>query len=196
MSTAPQPNRARAPHELTIGKHILDVEARRDRNGRLAVYQLPAGDGGGTFEVAGINDRYHPAAASRLALLISRKKFVQAEQEAIEYLLKVTDTAGGWARSPAVEAILRDTAFNRGTTGCARILQRALDVEVDGKVGPATLAALQRAEKEPRAFLLRFREAREAYEMKVAPPVGKRAKFWRGLVNRWDNSTAFAQSLA
>jgi hypothetical protein len=186
----------RPEHELAIGKHILDVEARRDRNGRLAVYDLPAGDGGGTFEVAGINDRFHPQAASRLALLISRKKFVQAEQEATEYILKVTDTAGGWARTPATESILRDTAFNRGTTGCARILQMALDVEVDGKVGPLTLAALHRAEKEPRAFLLRFREAREAYERKVAPPVGSRAKFWKGLVNRWDSATIFANSLA
>lgn len=186
----------RPPHELEIGQHILDVEARRDRNGRLDVYQLPSGDGGGTFEVAGINDRYHPQAAAKLADLIKRKKFTQAEQEAVEYILKVTDVAGGWARTPSAEAALRDTSFNRGPTGCARILQMSLDVEVDGKVGPMTLAALQRAEREPRAFLLRFREAREAYERKVAPPVGKRAKFWKGLVSRWDNTTKFANTLA
>lgn len=185
----------RPEHELAIGKHILDVEARRDRNGRLAVYQLPAGDGGGTFEVAGINDRFHPQAASQLALLISRKKFVQAEQEAVEYILKYTDGPGSWAKTPAAQAVLRDTAFNRGPTGAARILQMALDVEVDGKVGPLTLAALHRAEREPRAFLLRFREAREAYEMKVAPPVGKRAKFWKGLVSRWDQTTKFSNTL-
>lgn len=185
----------RPPHELEIGKHILDVEARRDRNGRLAVYQLPAGDGGGTFEVAGINDRYHPQAAAQIASLIKRKKFAQAEQEAVDYILKVTDAAGNWARTPSAEAALRDTAFNRGTTGCAKILQMALDVEVDGKVGPLTLAALGRAEKEPRAFLLRFREAREAYERKVAPPVGKRAKFWKGLVARWDQTTKFSNTL-
>jgi lysozyme family protein len=186
----------RPPHEIAIGTHILDVEARRDRNGRLGVYKLPAGDGGGTYEVAGINDRYHPAAAARLRELIERKKFRQAEQEAIEHILKVTDEAGNWARSPSAEAALRDTAFNRGTTGCARILQMTLNVEVDGKVGPLTLAALQRAEREPRAFLLRFREAREAYELKVAPPVGKRAKFWKGLVSRWDATTKFANTLA
>lgn len=185
----------RPEHEIEIGQHILDEEARRDRNGRLAVYQLPAGDGGGTFEVAGINDRYHPQAAARLASLIASKKYSQAEQEAIEYILKVTDEAGNWARSPSSEAILRDTAFNRGITGCARILQMSLNVEVDGKVGPKTLAALGRAEREPRAFLLRFREAREAYELKVAPPVGKRAKFWKGLVSRWDQATKFANTL-
>lgn len=186
----------RPPHETTIGAHILDVEARRDRNGRLAIYKLPAGDGGGTYEVAGINDRYHPEAAARLRDLVERRKFVQAEREAIEHILEVTDEAGRWARSPSAEAALRDTAFNRGITGCARILQMCLNVEVDGKVGPLTLAALQRAEREPRAFLLRFREAREAYELKVAPPVGKRAKFWKGLVSRWDATTKFANTLA
>jgi len=194
MSTPPSA-KLRPEHSLAIGKHILDVEARRDRSGRLVVYRLPAGDGGGTFEVAGINDRYHPEAAARLASLIAGKKFVQAEQEAAEHILKVTDTAGNWARSPFLEAALRDTAFNRGTTGCARILQMALDVEVDGKVGPMTLSALARAEKEPRAFLLRFREAREAYERKVAPPVGKRVKFWKGLVSRWDQTTKFSNTL-
>lgn len=186
----------RPEHTLEIGKHILDVEARRDRSGRIAVYKLPAGDGGGTYEVAGINDRYHPEAAARLRDLIEGKKFAQAEQEAVEHILQVTDTAAGWSRSAATEAVLRDTAFNRGTTGCARILQMALNVEVDGKVGPITLAALHRAEREPRAFLLRFREAREAYELKVAPPVGKRVKFWKGLVSRWDQTTKFANTLA
>jgi hypothetical protein len=185
----------RAPHELAIGCHILDVEARRDRSGRLAVYKLPPGDGGGTYEVAGINDRFHPAAAERLSSLIAKKKFAQAEAEAVEYILKYTDVPGNWAKSPAVESVLRDTAFNRGPTGCARILQIALDVTVDGEVGPITLAALGRAEREPRAFLLRFREAREAYERQVAPPVGKRAKFWKGLVSRWDQATKFANTL-
>jgi lysozyme family protein len=185
----------RPPHEIDIGRHILDVEARRDRNGRLAVYKLPAADGGGTYEVAGINDRFHPTAAARLSSLIAKKKFSQAEAEAVEYILKYTDTPGKWARSPAVESVLRDAAFNRGPTGCARILQMTLDVKVDGEVGPITLAALGRAEREPRAFLLRFREAREAYERQVAPPVGKRAKFWKGLVSRWDQATKFANTL-
>jgi lysozyme family protein len=185
----------RPPHELAIGKFILDAEARRDTNGRLAVYMLPKSDGGGTFEVAGINDRYHPQAAANLSQLISRRKFTEAEREATEYILKFTDPAGSWARSPSTEAVLRDTAFNRGVTGCARILQMALGAEVDGKVGPLTLASLQRAEREPRAFLLRFREAREAYEMKVAPPVGNRAKFWKGLVSRWNQTTKFANTL-
>jgi len=185
----------RPPHELEIAKHILDSEARRDKSGRLSVYRLPAGDGGGTFEVAGINDRYHPEAATRIAELIGKKQYTKAEAEALEYILKFTDSVANWATTPSAEAALRDTAFNRGPTGCARILQMALNVDVDGLVGPKTLSALRRAEGEPRAFLLRFREAREAYELKVAPPKGTRAKFWKGLVNRWDSTTKFANTL-
>lgn len=186
----------RPDHELKIGQHIVNSEARRDKSGRISIYRLPSADGGGSFEVAGINDRYHPKAANEIAALIRQRKFVAAEQAAVEYILKYTDVAGGWAKTPALQSVLRDTAFNRGPTGAAKILQMALDVEVDGKVGPKTLAALHRAEKEPRALLLRFREAREAYERKVAPPSGARAKFWRGLVNRWDSATMFANTLA
>ena len=50
-----------------MAKAIVDFEARRDARGRLAVYRLPAGDGGGSYEVAGINDRYHPTEAAHLA---------------------------------------------------------------------------------------------------------------------------------
>jgi len=38
---------------------IINFEARRDkRNGHLVVYNLPKNDGGGRYEVAGINERY------------------------------------------------------------------------------------------------------------------------------------------
>jgi len=188
----------RPEHELKIGQHIVNSEARRDRSGRLTVYRLPSADGGGAYEVAGINDRFHPAAAKRLASLVQRRRFSEAEQAAVEYILDYTDVAGGWSKVPAIQAVLRDTAFNRGPTGAARILQMALGFagdSVDGDVGPKTLRALRGAEKEPRAFLLRFREAREAYERRIAPPVGKRAKFWKGLVNRWDQTTKFGNTL-
>jgi hypothetical protein len=36
---------------------ILEFEARRDRQGRIEIYRLHPDDGGGKYEVAGINDR-------------------------------------------------------------------------------------------------------------------------------------------
>jgi hypothetical protein len=56
----------------------LDSEARRDKQGNLRVYNLPAADGGGSYEVAGINDRYHPEAASKLKQLIGDGKQQEA----------------------------------------------------------------------------------------------------------------------
>ncbi|MBB4379745.1 hypothetical protein SAMN05216573_11638 [Bradyrhizobium sp. Rc3b] len=54
---------------------ILSFEARRDKQGRLTIYRLPADDGGGAYEVAGINERFHPEEARMLADLIEGATF-------------------------------------------------------------------------------------------------------------------------
>lgn len=183
------PAQARA----ATGKFIVDCEARRDAKGNLKIYTLPKADGGGTYEIAGINDRYHPEAAKHLAELIKRGFPQDAEIRARNYILEYTDVVSGWHPSSAVEAYLRDTAFNRGPGGAAKILQRALGVKIDGGVGPITKAA---AAKVPAAkLLLDLRKARESYELAIAPPVGARKKFWKGLQSRWDKALKFAQSL-
>lgn len=174
---------------------IVSVEARRDKLGRLRVYKLPAADGGGSFEVAGINDRYHPEAASKLRDLIVSNRQGHAENFIRDYLLQYTDIVTRWTDHPAIEAFLRDTAFNRGPKGALRILQLALKVADDGKWGPVTKSALAAALKNPGTLLQNLRTARESYEIRVAPPVGARAKFWRGLVNRWDKALSFAETL-
>ncbi|MBA3649889.1 MAG: hypothetical protein H0W66_00020 [Chthoniobacterales bacterium] len=69
----------------------------------------------------------------------------------------------------------------------------ALGVKVDGGVGPETLKALRKAEKNPAKLLAALRVAREQYEIRVA---GHRDKFWKGLVNRWDGSLDFASHVA
>lgn len=183
------PTQARA----ATGKFIVDCEARRDAEGNLKIYRLPKADGGGSFEVAGINDRYHPEEAKHLAELINSGFTQDAEIRARDYILKYTGVVKGWHPSVAVEAYLRDTAFNRGPGGAAKILQRALGVKIDGGVGPITKAA---AAKVPAAqLLLDLRKARESYELKIAPPIGARKKFWSGLQSRWDKALRFAQSL-
>jgi lysozyme family protein len=70
-----------------------------------------------------------------------------------------------------------------GITGAAKIFQRALGVKVDGSVGPVTLMASAKAD--PEVLLSQLRDAREWYERHE---VGYRARFWRGLVNRWDKA--------
>jgi len=179
------------PQKIDMAKFILDSEARRDKQGNLKVYDLPAADGGGSYEVAGINDRYHPEAARKLKNLISDGKYWEAEEYAKAYLMDYTDVVANWTRNPAVEAFLRDTVFNRGAKGALRVLQIALGVPDDGKWGPITQAAMGRGT--PAELLEKLRKARETYEIRIAPPVGARKQFWTGLQNRWDNALKFSK---
>jgi hypothetical protein len=182
-----------AEDRLKIAHSILNFEARRDAQGRLAVYPLPVDDGGGTYEVAGINDRYHPLEARALADLIEAGRHEEAERRAVGFMATFTDVADGWTTNTAVESYLRDSAFNRGPGGAARILQRALGVDDDGDVGPITRDAVLAAEADPGALLTKLRAARERYEREV---VGRdeTSRFWKGLVNRWNNALAFART--
>lgn len=174
---------------------IVSVEARRDSQGNLRVYPLPKADGGGTYEVAGINDRYHPEAARTLKDLVETKRYAHAERYIRDYLADYTAVVRQWTTIPALEAFLRDAAFNRGPRGALRILQIALKVADDGRIGPITRAALKAASADPRTLLASLRKARETYERRIAPPVGARAKFWKGLQNRWNAVHAFALTL-
>jgi len=178
-----------------IAARLYSWEARLNKQGQLAVYKLPPADGGGTFEVAGINDRYHADKAWALREMLARGKYDAAERAAKAYIADCTQVVTLWTRVPAIEAYLRDCAWNRGAKGALRILQLALDVADDGKFGPVTKAALDEAMEFPDRLLLRLRYFREVYERRVAPPVGARAQFWPGLQRRWDAALEFAQGL-
>ncbi|WP_395739281.1 hypothetical protein [Prosthecobacter sp.] len=190
----------RPEYQIAYGKWVVNAEARRDSKGRIRVYPLPASDGGGTYEVAGINDRYDPQMAPHLRNLVQLGQQAQVEIDAADYILGNTDGVQSWSKIPAIEIYLRDCCFNRGLGGASQILQIALghahaDVKVDGHVGPITLGYLSQVTN-VKEFLGFLRSAREIYERRVAPPVGKRAEMWNGLVNRWNNSLAFALKFA
>ena len=116
-----------------IARSIVNFEARRDAQGHLRVYSLPAGDGGGRYEVAGINERYHPQEAAKLRDLINAGDYEEAEDYATEVIAQYTDIVSKWRTVPGIEAYLRDCVFNRGPGGAAKILQMALGVKVDGR---------------------------------------------------------------
>jgi hypothetical protein len=180
-----------------VAQWIVNAEARRDKQGKLRVYRLPASDGGGAFEVAGVNDRYHADMAHRLRNCIESGSPGVAEAMARDYIQTYTDVVAKWKVPNAAEAYLRDCAWNRGPKGALRILQRALGVADDGKFGPVTAAHIrENARGDADAWLRLLRRARERYERAVAPPVGKRAALWAGLVNRWDNAVQMARRFA
>lgn len=172
---------------------IVNFEARRDSHGHLKVYKLPRGDGGGKYEVAGINERYNKETADALVSLIAQKKFDEAEALAVDFIADDTDRASSWTGVPAIEFYLRDSVFNRGARGGARILQRALGVTDDGAVGRETRNAEKMEEGDAARFLAKLRAAREQYERDVAHR-GEASKFWKGLVNRWNKALDVAKT--
>lgn len=180
-----------ASRRIEMAKAIVNFEARRDAQGRLAVYNLRPGDGGGRYEVAGINERYHKAVCDELVELIRQGRHSEAELRAAEFILSYTDKASSWTQDPGIEFYLRDTMFNRGAGGAAWVLQKAVGVSTDRNVGPLTLAAAKAAEQQPRLLLDKLRAAREAYERIRRD---ESSEFWRGLVNRWNKARQLALS--
>ncbi len=169
---------------------IVDFEARRDKEGRIAIYKLPPGDGGGSYEVAGINDKYHPEECAELMALINSGQHAKAEALAGDYIASYTDVVASWCAVPAIESYLRDTCFNRGPNGAARILQMALGVKEDGLIGAITRTAAEAASGNPHGFLNRLRASRESYERRKRDET---SPFWKGLVNRWNKALEFAK---
>jgi hypothetical protein len=177
---------------LEQARRIVDYEARRDALGHLKVYHLPAGDGGGEREVAGINDRYHPEVLNRIEQLLAEGKYSEAEDAAAEHIMRYTDPVAMLSEIPAVQFALRDMAFNRGPTSAVKILQDALGLPADGIAGTKTREALQAGEKNPEKLLSDLRGARERYERRTRDET---SPFWRGLAKRWDRQHADSQSM-
>jgi hypothetical protein len=182
-----------------MGKAIMQFEGRF-KDGKLQHYKLPAADGGGAGEVAGINQRYHPQQYAKLKGLIEGGAHEEAEHEAARYIEEYTRHVLKFFPSPelaernaGVEFILRDSCFNRGLKGAATILQITLGVPVDGIVGANTKAAFAEAlEGDQEQFMIRLKDAREIYERNQYPwkqsSRDESSKFWRGLSNRWAKS--------
>ena len=84
-------NKTTPEQRLSMARDIINFEARRDKEGHLQVYKLPPNDGGGTFEVAGINERYDREQARELRRLIMAHQYEEAEDYAEEYIAGNTD---------------------------------------------------------------------------------------------------------
>jgi lysozyme family protein len=60
----------------------------------------------------------------------------------IDFIAQDIDRASSWSSVPALAFFFRDCLFNRGKSGAARIVQRALGVKDDGAIDPKTREAL------------------------------------------------------
>jgi hypothetical protein len=171
--------------DLPLPMQTVNWEARRDKQGNPIVYQLPAGDMGGKFEVAGINDRYHPEAFKAISSLPAEER----AEAAAEYIRSYTAPLVSQLPKP-MQAFAQDMAFNRGLGGAARYIQQGLkdlgqDITVDGKLGPKTLAAINSVQ--PRDLMRAASEAQRNDEYAKARANPARRALLRGLDNRINN---------
>ena len=185
------------PSDYAAGRAIVDLEARRDADGTLKIYRLPENDGGGKYEIAGINDRYHPEALADLRAMQPDRRDTYAARYIEEYTLRYTKLDEVRIKHGTRFFVL-DTTFNRGPGGSAWIVQDALrsmgcNVRRDGKWGPKTRGTLEKADREtPSLLLQKLRDSRERYEREK---VGYRSNFWKGLATRWNKVHEIAEGM-
>jgi len=176
--------------------YIFESEARKDRQGRLQVYNLPRADGGGAYEVAGINQRFHPRQAAALRSLIQQGRHAEAEQAAKTYIGEYTNPVTTFAANPGSEYALRDAYFNRGPGGAYWMAKFAAGLNPTRSMSAEDRQSILTAQQaDPAGFLRRLHTAAEQYESRFA---GYRPQFARGLQNRWNerlkNSLALLES--
>jgi hypothetical protein len=167
-----------------MAKSILHFEAAWDKQGHLAIAKLRADDGGGAYEVAGINVRYNPVEAQKLAEMINDGKYDEAEEEACEYIAQQTDAVIRWTSSVALEAYLRDCYFNRGAGGTTWMLRAALGLPVSQNgIDTPLRTSISTAESSPDQLLQNLRQSRERNEREVVK-LDETSVYWKGLVSR------------
>ena len=103
------------------------------------------------------------------------------------YKAKYWDTIKGDDLPEGVDYAIFDFAINSGPSRAAKALQSVLGVNPDGKIGPATLDALEAAN--PRDIATSICEARLAF-LQSLPTYGTFGKGWSRRVSEVEN-TAF-----
>ena len=178
---------------------IFSNEARRDKQGNLSIYRLPAGDGGGTHEIAGINNGGHPAEYAKLETLVKAGKHAEAEQEAKRYIMQYTQPVGNILQtagvtSSGIDYFLRDMYFNGGEYGAVRVIHRALGVEDSKKFNADTVEAIKNYLKThtEQQLLERLKNARERLYKSIAANNPEKRQFLSGWLNR--NNRVYGQA--
>ena len=178
---------------------IFSNEARRDKQGNLSIYRLPAGDGGGTHEIAGINNGGHPAEYAKLETLVKAGKHAEAEQEAKRYIMQYTQPVGNILQtagvtSSGIDYFLRDMYFNGGEYGAVRVIHRALGVEDSKKFNADTVEAIKNYLKThtEQQLLERLKNARARLYKSIAANTPEKRQVLSGWLNR--NNRVYGQA--
>lgn len=137
------------PLRQIMATHILNMEARRDRLGRLCL------DRAGL--VPGLLGR---PGSDKVARLIEEGAFERADAAAVSLVARYTDKMAGVARDPGVELVLRDICWQSGPKAANEAVQRALALDVSGRLDDGGRQALRGAERAAHGLLRKLQEAR------------------------------------
>ncbi len=156
----------------------------------ISVHKLISADGGGDWEVAGINVRFHSAEAHKLRDMLNAGASQQElKQEVFSYYRKITqptaDVITPVFNSKGIDLLVRDCSLNCGQAGALAIMRRTLNVATDDDI-PSALARF-RDSRGQTAFVKAFTQARMAYHTKIASDKPAKAVFLKGWLTRCRN---------
>lgn len=174
------------PSDFDMYRTILREEARRGKDGKLKVHKLPAADGGGAYEVAGINVKYHPEEARKLKAMIESGAPDEAvEQEVMSYYKSYTqfghDMISPYTKSKGLELFIRDCSLNHSPKGVRWILRNAVGVGSDKEIGNGIANFI--AVHGEMGMLKALANARKNYYLKVASDSPSKKIFINGWLN-------------
>jgi len=166
----------------TAAMKTVDFEARKDKDGNPIIYELPAGDMGGKYEVAGINDKYHPEAFARISALPPQERAGAAAKYIQGYTAPLVQKL-----PQAIQPFAQDMAFNRGLGGATKYFQQGLNqlgqkVDVDSGIGPKTLSAMSKVD--PQLLMKEATKAQMDDEYRKAAANPDRVPLLPGMSNR------------
>jgi hypothetical protein len=154
---------------MRMAKQIVDFEARRDKKGHLQVYKLPAWDGGGRYEVAGINEKYNKEVCDHLVELIEGGEYDKAEELATEFIASDTDVVVSGQNFPRSSSI----CATRSSTGDMPEAPRSCKWRSAWSRMVSSAPALARCSPSPSKILLSF-------SMTFAPRASATSVRWSG----------------
>lgn len=170
----------------------------------LRVMRLPEGDGGGTYEIAGICDGIEPKVFNSIKVELEAGNRDKAWDMCIDYVEKKTRNGQVWSpENLAIEFFLRDIIFNMGDGGCVNVMQRTINyygetkVAVDGAWGPKTKKAWEELLSiiVPVNLLLALAQCRDQRYKAIATANSKKEKFLAGWYSRTLKAKTYAKKL-
>lgn len=186
------------PAETSMYDVIMQQEIRRDKSGRPAIYNLPQADGGGDYEIAGLNQKSNPKELAHLRAMIENGAPTEKIEEYIRSVYKTKTQYGAdmltYRHSQGIELFMRDCAMNHSPQGVRTIVANAVGVRKDHPNLPQAIASFVHNHGEA-ALLQNLAIARANYYSFLVTTKPDRKIFFQGWMNRNRNVSQASRSL-